>query len=99
MKTAMQLLQVVKAYIPPREFYRTELPSMRPSGRSGWQDGGLCQLHDDHHAGNFRVNLDTGAFVCYSCNKKGGDIISFIQLRDDLSFPEALQKLADDWGV
>jgi DNA primase len=67
--------------------------------REGWVDGGLCPFHADEHRGNFRVNIDTGAFRCFSCGVGGGDIIAFLMKRDGLSFPEALRKLADDWGV
>lgn len=99
MKIAIQLLHDVKAYIPPVEFYQVELPTMTLSRRYGWCDGGLCPFHDDHDPGSFGVNLDTGGFNCFSCRKKGGDIIAFTQLRYGLSFPEALQKIADEWGV
>lgn len=99
MKDLMELLQRVKAYIPPAEFYRVELPTMPLSKGHEWCDGGLCPLHEDHHAGSFQVNLTTGQFNCFSCKKKGRDIIAFTQLKHGLSFAEALQKLADDWGV
>lgn len=99
MKTAIQSLQNVKAYIHPVDFYRSELPSMPPCRGSGWRDGGLCPFHSDKHAGSFRVNLETGAFLCFSCGSKGGDIIAFIQQRDSISFPEAVQKLTDEWGI
>ncbi|MBZ0095026.1 MAG: hypothetical protein K8H75_06520 [Sulfuricella sp.] len=99
MKTAVQKLQDVKAYIPPADFYRAELSAMPPPRGGGWRDGGLCVFHTDNHAGSFRVNLDTGAFCCFSCGAKGSDIIAFIQLRDGLSFLEALSKLSDEWGV
>lgn len=99
MKTTAQLLQDVKGYIPPADFYRAELPTMPLPRGGGWRDGGLCPFHADQHAGSFRVNLETGAFTCFSCGAKGADIIAFIQLRDGLSFPEALRKLSEDWGV
>lgn len=99
MKTNVRLLENVKAYIPPTEFYRAELPAMPPPRGGGWRDGGLCPFHADNHAGSFRVNLDSGGFCCFSCGAKGADIIAFIQLRDGLSFPEALNKLSNEWGV
>lgn len=99
MKTSVRLLENVKAYIPPADFYRAELPAMPPPRGGGWREGGLCPFHADKHAGSFRVNLETGAFVCFACATKGGDIVAFIQQRDGLSFPEALEKLSDDWGL
>ncbi|SEF42698.1 CHC2 zinc finger domain-containing protein [Nitrosomonas ureae] len=99
MKTAIQSLQNVKAYIRPIDFYRNELPAMPPPRGGGWRDGGLCPFHPDKQAGSFRVNLETGAFICFSCGTKGGDIIAYIQQRDGLSFPEAVQKLSTEWGL
>ena len=99
MKTTIQLLQHVKGYIRCDDFYRSELPTMPPPRGGEWRDGGLCPFHSDKHAGSFRVNLDSGAFTCFSCGAKGGDIIAFIQQRDGLSFREALQKLTNEWGL
>jgi DNA primase len=45
------------------------------------------------------VNLDTGAFRCFSCGARGADVITFVQLRHGLSFPDALRALSDAWGV
>jgi DNA primase len=99
MKIPFQSIQDVKFNIPPAEFYRAELSAMPPPRGSGWRDGGLCPFHDDKHIGSFRVHLETGAFVCFSCGTSGGDIIAFIRQRDGLSFPEALNKLSNEWGL
>ena len=99
MKAFTQSLQNVKAYITPGNFYHAELPAMPPPRGSGWRDGGLCPFHPDKQAGSYRVNLETGAFLCFACGTKGGDIIDFIQQRDGLSFPEAVQKLSSEWGL
>lgn len=89
----------VKSEVPPSSFYPAELPAMPPPRGGGWRDGGLCPFHADKQAGSFRVNLDTGAFLCFSCGAKGGDIIAFVQQRDGLSFRDAVEKIADEWGV
>ena len=99
MKTALQLLHDVKTYVPPSEFYRSELPTMTPPGGIAWQKGGLCPFHEDHYQGSFHVHLKTGAFHCFSCGAKGGDIIAFTQLRYAVPFQEAVEKLANEWGV
>ncbi len=92
--------QRLKAAVAPDAFYRVEVPSMpRPRSNAGWTDGGLCPFHDDKHRGNFRVNLDSGAFRCFSCGAKGGDIISFAQLRHEAGFGQALRMLQEAWGV
>ncbi len=84
----------LKESIFPSDFYRQVLPSMPPPRReTGWVGGGLCPFHDDHHTGNFRINLDTGAYFCFACGARGGDIIDFLQTRDSLTFGEALEVL------
>lgn len=91
---------VLKGSIAPVEFYRRELPTMPPPRQGhGWTDGGLCPFHEDKHAGNFRVNLDSGAFACFACGAKGADILAFTQLRHGLAFRDALAAVAESWGV
>lgn len=91
-------VETVKQGINPADLYSCELPDMRTPKQALWNNGGLCPFHDDHKPNSFFVNIDTGAFKCFSCNAGGGDIISFIQLRHGLPFREALVKLADEWG-
>jgi len=89
----------VKNAILPAEFYQSELAKMKPPRRFGWNDAGLCPFHSDKHAGSFRIHTDTGAFRCFACDAKGGNVIDFIMQRDGLSFREALSKLAQEWGL
>lgn len=91
----------VRRAIDAREFYRHALQAMPTprAGADGWTNGGLCPFHRDEHAGSFRVNLNTGAFKCFSCGAAGGDLIAFVQVRHALSFRDALSVLADTWGV
>ncbi|MBT9097655.1 hypothetical protein KFZ76_08035 [Methylovulum psychrotolerans] len=80
------------------DFYRHELPNV-PLKKHGWNDGGLCPFHADNRAGSFRVNLETGAFKCFSCGAGGGDVIAFTMTLYGLKFADALARLADDWGL
>jgi DNA primase len=92
--------EIVKASVAPREFYRVELPGMpAPKRDHGWTDAGLCVFHPDMHKGNFRINLDSGAFCCFACGVKGADVIAFTQTRHGLSFPDALKAIADAWEI
>ena len=88
----------IKRCINPADFYRYELPDAIIR-RYGWNGGGLCPFHSDSTAGSFRINAATGAFKCYSCGTKGGDIISFKMALNGLNFIDALTMLADDWGL
>jgi DNA primase len=88
----------VKRRLSPFDLYRHELPNAALKKR-GWNDGGLCPFHADTQHGSFRVNTDTGAFKCYSCGTKGGDVIALCMALYGLNFTDALAKLADDWGL
>jgi DNA primase len=89
----------IKRAIAPADFYAAELPAMKPPRRIGWNDAGLCPFHADNHAGSFRVQVETGAFHCFACGARGGDILAFVMLRDGLAFREALDMLATEWGI
>ncbi|PTQ86476.1 CHC2 zinc finger domain-containing protein [Nitrosomonas ureae] len=99
MKSFVRTPQNIKSNISPVDFFRAELSTMQSPRGNGWCNGGICPFHSDKRAGSFRVNLETGAFICYSCGTKGRDIIAFIQKRDGLSFTEAVQKLTNEWGL
>jgi len=88
----------VKSAIAPSDYYRQELPGAALK-KHGWNDAGLCIFHNDINSGSFRVNTETGAFKCYSCGTKGGDIIAFEMEKYGLNFIKALEKLACEWGV
>jgi len=88
----------IKSIVKPLDFYTNELPDVNIK-RGGWVDGGLCPFHDDHSRGSFKVNLVTGGFKCFACNAAGGDIIDFVRALHGLNFTEALQKLAEEWGI
>ena len=92
---AMTLKQAIQS----AGFYHNVLPKMPTGKTKGWVGGGLCPFHDDRRPGNFRVNLTSGAFKCFSCGAGGCDVIAFVMLRDSLEFREALRYLADEWGV
>jgi len=91
--------ETVKRSILPLTFFRAELPAFNPRRMTGWLDGGLCPFHDDRRPGSFKVNLDSGAFKCFSCGASGGDIISFLMRRDGMGFRDALEALAVTWGI
>ena len=91
--------EMVKRAIAPSDYYQSALKKMKPPKRYGWTEAGLCPFHHDTHVGSFRIDTQTGAFKCFACDAKGGNIIDFVMLREGLNFREALAKLAQDWGV
>lgn len=72
----------------------SEQVSLRRSGRR-WV--GLCPFHSEKSP-SFTVNPELGFFKCFGCGK-GGDLFSFVQLRENVPFIEALRLLADRAGV
>ena len=87
----------IKNTLSPADFYRYHLNA--PLTKHGLNNGGLCPFHNDRKAGSFFVNLNSGAFTCYSCGTKGGDIIAFTMSLYGLTFTEALAQLTSDWGL
>lgn len=65
--------------------------------RAGRRMVGLCPFHQERTP-SFSVSPEQGFFKCFGCGK-GGDIFTFIQLRENLPFGEVLRMLADRAGV
>lgn len=57
----------------------------------------LCPFHGEKTP-SFHVMDDKGAYYCFGCGEKG-DVFSFVQKTENLSFREALEKLAGEAGV
>ena len=58
---------------------------------------GLCPFHDERSP-SFHVTPARGMFYCFGCGE-GGDVLTFVQKIDHLSFTEAVEKLAEKTGV
>ena len=57
----------------------------------------LCPFHNDH-APSFSVNQDKQIYKCFSCGESG-NVITFVQKYNNLSFQEAIKLLADNAGI
>jgi DNA primase len=82
-KEANDIVQVVGSYV-----------ALRQAGTT-WK--GLCPFHDDHRP-SFDVDPRRQRYRCWSCNKYG-DVISFVQEHERITFPEALELLARRAGI
>jgi DNA primase len=58
---------------------------------------GLCPFHDDHRP-SMNVNPVKQIFKCFACGA-GGDVFKFIQMRENLTFPQAIERLAERAGI
>ena len=65
--------------------------------KKGREMVGLCPFHDDHSP-SFSVSPAKQIFKCFPCGA-GGDVIKFIQMRENLSFAQALERLAERAGI
>src|SRR5262249_49512641 len=82
-KAASDIVAVVGSYLP-----------LRPAGLTF---KGLCPFHDDKHP-SFDVDPRRQRYRSWACNKVG-DVISFVQEFERVSFPEALELLARRAGI
>ncbi len=65
--------------------------------RQGGRYAGLCPFHHEKTP-SFSVSGDEGLYYCFGCHRSG-DAITFVQDMDNLSFPEAVKKLAERSGI
>ncbi len=82
-KEASDIVEVISAY--------TDLK------RSGTRYSGLCPFHDER-TGSFSVDPTEKLYHCFGCGV-GGDVIKFVEEKEGLAFPDAVEALADRYGV
>lgn len=58
---------------------------------------GLCPFHNEKTP-SFSVNEKDQYFHCFGCHAKG-DVITYVMKRQGLTFMEAVEKLADEYGI
>jgi DNA primase len=75
-------------------FYQKHIPNFNPNGK---QSTCHCPFHDDKQK-SFSVNLKTGLWHCFSgCG--GGNAIQYCQKHYDLTFKDAVDKIASEEGI
>lgn len=65
--------------------------------KSGSNLMGLCPFHDENSP-SFSVNEDRQLFKCFGCGK-GGNVFTFMMELENLTYPEAILKVADMSGI
>jgi DNA primase len=72
-----------------------EYLQLRPAGGGSFK--GLCPFHDERSP-SFNVTPGKELYHCFSC-QEGGDVISFVQKIERLSFSESVERLAARSGI
>jgi DNA primase len=65
--------------------------------RAGVRFSGLCPFHDERTP-SFSVDPQEKLYYCFGC-EAGGDVFRFLQEKEGLSFPDAVESLAERYGV
>jgi DNA primase len=65
--------------------------------KRGREYSGLCPFHNEKTP-SFTVNEDKGFFHCFGCGAHG-DVIGFVMRTENFSFPEAVERLAEEAGL
>ncbi len=83
LKAQVDIVQVVQDHVPLK--------------RAGASYRGLCPFHPEKTP-SFHVHGDKGYFHCFGCGV-GGDVLKFVELHEKLGFQDAVQQLAQRFGV
>lgn len=78
LKERIDILDVISSYIPVKKM--------------GANYRCVCPFHDDHDP-SMSISPERGMYHCFAC-KAGGDAIKFVMEYEQLSYPEAIEKLA-----
>jgi len=65
--------------------------------KKGKEMVGLCPFHEDHRPSLY-VNPAKQIFKCFACGA-GGDVFKFIQMRENLNFGQAVERLGRRAGI
>ena len=65
--------------------------------RRGSEWVGICPFHEDHRPSMY-VTESKQIFMCFACGA-GGDVFKFVQMHEQLTFPQAIERLAQRAGI
>jgi DNA primase len=65
--------------------------------RAGERFVGLCPFHEERTP-SFSVDPRDKLFYCFGC-EASGDLFTFVEEKEGLSFPEAVESLAERYGI
>lgn len=82
-RSSVDIVDVISSYIP-----------LNGKGKNFF---GVCPFHDDHSP-SMSVSKDRQIYKCFSCGA-GGNVFTFVKDYENISFLEAVKKMADKAGI
>jgi DNA primase len=82
-RDAADIVEIVSAYT-----------DLQQRGQDFW---GNCPFHEERTP-SFKVNPRDKLYYCFGCEAKG-DVFGFVQEKEGLDFPQAVESLAERYGV
>jgi len=87
-------IENIKANTDLVSLVRSKGVQLRKNGK-GYK--GKCPFHEDDDP-SFSVNSEQNLWNCFGCDK-GGDVIRFVELIDQVDFKEAVNRLSDQASI
>ncbi len=88
------LAEKIKQRLDIVELVRQYVPHLKKAGKT-WK--ACCPFHKEKTP-SFTVDAEKGLYYCFGC-QEGGDVFDFLMKIENLSFNEAVRKLAEAVGV
>lgn len=82
-RQSADIVEIVGSYIP-----------LTQKGKNYF---GVCPFHEDHSP-SMSVSKEKGIYKCFSCGATG-NVFKFVSDYENISFPEAVQKVAEKVGI
>ena len=93
MTISNQFLDEIRARLPLSQLVGRRVRLIR----QGREFSGLCPFHNEKTP-SFTVNDEKAFFHCFGCGAHG-DVVGFLMRMDNLTFPEAVERLAEAAGL
>ncbi len=82
-RSSVDIVDVISGYLP-----------LTQKGKNFF---GVCPFHDDHSP-SMSVSREKQIYTCFSCGATG-NVFKFLMDYENITFPEAVQKVADKAGI
>src|SRR6185295_1399722 len=67
--------------------------------RNGDSFSGPCPIHNGDNATHFRVSISKNCWNCFGKCKRGGNILDFVSLKENVSVREAALLIQEWFGI